>query len=197
MAIIPVYSKIKIISLALIHNGKGPINSLSEGGDYAEAAGDLYDLLYSSEIARGNWRFSVKTHELALLTGVTPQVDYWRYVYLLPADYLKLERLDPALDYMIYQSKQLYSNYNGALVLEYHSLPDESSLPPHFAKYLSYRLAASLAYAISRDKNLAKINTEEADKAYAISQNIDGYSVPYRRVRNIKYIYARGTGVVY
>lgn len=189
------YTKIKIISLALNYLGKGPINTIAGSGEFAEAAEDIYDMLYPSLITDGSWRFAVKTQSLSLLTGVTPEVSNWSYAWQLPADYLEAIRVDPNVNYMIYGSKQLYANTNSSLVLEYFYLPEEESLPPYFVRYLAYYFASDLAYGIARDKELAKVYAEKAKVAFAAGQAADAASHPNIAVQNIRYIAARGTGI--
>lgn len=188
------YTKIKIISLALNYLGKGPINSIAGSGEFAEAAEDVYNLLFPSLITDGSWRFAAKTQELSLLTGVTPQISSWSYAWQLPADYLEAIRLDPSVDYMIYASKQLYANTNSSLVLEYYYQPEEESLPPYFVRFFAYYLASDMAYAIARDKTLAKVYDEKAKIAFAQGQAADAASHPNVSIRKIRYISARGTG---
>jgi hypothetical protein len=184
------YTKIKIISLALVCIGKGPINSIADAGTFAEAAGDIYDLLYPSLLTNGSWRFAVKIQELS--QNITdPIIDSWSYSWQLPADYLELIRLDPFIDYNIF-GKNIYTKTTATnLYAIYYYQPLESVLPPYFVRHFVYQLAADMAWGLARDKNLSKVYEQKANEALMIGQAADARSHPNSAIFNAPYINVR------
>lgn len=185
-----VYTKIKIISLALTFLGKGPINAIADAGEFAETVEDAYDLLYPSIIAEG-WRFATKTQQLTRL-DLTSDLDEWQYIYQLPTDIITIVKIEPRARYMVYGQK-LYTNVSSDLIMEYVFLPDEETLQPYFVRYVAYRLAADMAWSVSRDKQWAAAFESKATQAMVVAQSIEGRSIPntpvefnpYIRVRNV------------
>jgi hypothetical protein len=128
--------------------GRKPITSLSQQSDIVNSADQAFDLLLTSAISIGFWRFATTIAVLQKL-NITPVGGYWAYAYSLPADYLKMVHLWPQLyDFEIYQDAQLYTSFNNSnqpLYIEYNFLPPETMLPAYFIKYFCYELACHLA----------------------------------------------------
>jgi hypothetical protein len=183
-----VYTKIKIISLALTFLGKGPINSVADAGEFAESVEDAYDLLYPSIIAEG-WRFATKTQQLTRL-DLTSDLDEWQFIYQLPVDILTIIKIEPRSRYMVYGTK-LYTNVSSDLIMEYVFLPPEEILPPYFVRYVAYRLAADMAWSVSRDKQWATAFESKATQAMVVAQSIEGRSIPNTPVEFNPYIRVR------
>ena len=186
------YTKIKIISLALVNCGKGPINTIAGAGEFAQAAEDVFDLLYPSLITSGQWRFSVKTQELSR-NVVDPDIN-WAYSWELPADYLAMIRLDPHVNYNIFGTNVYTNTLATNLYAVYFYQPEIEILPPYFVRYFTYQLAADLAWSIARDKALAKVYEEKAQQAFMQGQVIDAKSHPNIAIASAPYVEVRNTG---
>lgn len=192
MATPTTYTKIKIISLALDFLGKGPINSLADAGEFATAAGEIYDLIYPTLIASGDWRFAVKTQELS--RNVTdPEINDWDYSWRLPADFIGLIRLDPNVDFNIFGNDIYTKTLAANLYLIYYFQPDPERLPPYFVTFLAYKIAADYALSTARNIAMAEQLERKALMAFAHGQATDArnhpnsaiWSAPYDDVRNI------------
>lgn len=192
------YTKIKIISLSLINVGKGPVNSIAGAGEFAEAASDVYDLLFPSLITAGDWRFAVKTEELSR-NVIDPEIQEWDYSWELPADFLAMIRLSPAITYNIYGSN-IYtkttatsSSSSTRLRAIYYFQPLAERLPPYFVRFLVYQLSADFAWGIARDKNLAEVYEKKARHALIEGQAIDAKNHPNIAVVSAPYVTVRNT----
>lgn len=157
------FSRVQIISYALTLMGRKPVSSLVNQGDIVTSADQAFDLLLTSALSIGFWRFATTIATLQKLDE-KPIGGYWMYSYMLPADYLKMVRLYPhTYNFELYDNSRLYSNYsagnsvNSAIntnipytsgnqfYIEYVYKPSETLLPPYFVKYFSFELAAYLA----------------------------------------------------
>lgn len=186
-------TRIKIISNAIALLGKGPITTVSSGGQFASFVNNMYDLTISSVLAKGNWRFATALIELSQSVN-EPIVDDWQYIYQLPADYLTLVRLYPDnREFQIYQNKLLYSNYS-ELKLEYRFAPDESRFPVYFEEYFTYYLAVRLAPTAGITGETVKDLAEFANSAYVGAISVDGASHPNVGIPGVPYIDVRGAG---
>jgi hypothetical protein len=147
--------------------GRKPVSSLVNQGDIVTSADQAFDLLLTSALSIGFWRFATTIAVLQKLAE-TPVGGYWMYSYMLPADYLKMVHLYPhTYDFELYNNSRLYSNYSSGnslnnvnnqindpnipymsgnpFYIEYVYRPSETLLPPYFVKYFSFELASYLA----------------------------------------------------
>ena len=193
MATPQTYTKIKIISLALTFLGKGPINSLADGGEFADSAGDIYDLLFPTLITSGDWRFAVTTQELS--QNITaPEIDDWDYSWQLPADFLGLIRLSPHINYNIF-GQNLYTKTTASnLYAIYYYQPEPETLPPYFVIYLAYKIAADLAWSSARSKTTAEAFEKKTIVALQHGQSIDARNHPNIAIGSAPYVEVRNVG---
>jgi hypothetical protein len=161
------FNRVQIISYALTLMGRKPVSSLVNQGDIVTSADQAFDLLLTSALSIGFWRFATTIAVLQKLAE-TPVGGYWMYSYMLPADYLKMVHLYPhTYDFELYNNSRLYSNYSSGnslnnvnnqindpnipymsgnpFYIEYVYRPSETLLPPYFVKYFSFELASYLA----------------------------------------------------
>jgi len=137
-------SKVSIVSQALLQLGHKPISSLSGGDALVTAASEVYDSKIASVLSRSNWRFATQIQQLSQLAETPPP--QWKTAYQLPAGFLKTIRLSPNIyQWDIYAGEKIYTNYQGALYMEYVFLPDVSVWPAHFVDYFPYEISTVLA----------------------------------------------------
>lgn len=152
-------TKTQIISNALLQLGHEPISSLINGDPLTVAAESIYDLKLPAILSRGNWRFAVQIAQLSQLNLTPPKP--WQYVYGLPAGFLKMIQLYPRMyDWDIYNNEQIYTYYNGELLMEYVYQVDVSHFPAYFSDYFSTVIAEYLALT----------NAEKTDYYAALKQ---------------------------
>ncbi len=135
-----------IISNSVVQLGHKPIQSLDNADDLVISAEQAYNMLLPSILSSGNWRFATQIAQLSQLNETPPVDFYWTTVYQLPAGYLSNIRVYPQnYDYDIYTNNRLYTNWNGAVWMEYTFLVDPAHLPASFVNYFVYEIAAYLA----------------------------------------------------
>ncbi|MDX2368820.1 MAG: hypothetical protein QNK36_10510 [Colwellia sp.] len=139
-------SKVQVISNAIAILGHSPIVNLDEGDDLVVAAEQAYDMLLPSVLSQSNWRFAVQIQQLSLLVETLPTEVPWKYVYALPADFIKTIRVIPqSYDWEIFQNKRIYSNVTGPFFMEYVFQPSESLVPLYFWHYFTHEVAGYLS----------------------------------------------------
>ena len=175
------FSRVQIISYSLTLMGRKPVSSLTNQGDIVTSADQAFDLLLTSALSIGFWRFATTIATLQKLDE-TPVGGYWMYSYMLPANYLKLVRLYPhTYNFEMYDNSRMYSNYNNKFqpfYLEYVYKPDETLLPPYFIKYFSFELASYLALSNAQAPDyLSEIERRRAIEL-SIAQAADAQNRP-------------------
>lgn len=187
------FTKVQIISNALTLLGKGPITTISEAGEFAQAVEQAFDYLYPSAISKNAWRFATKIQQLSL-TVDTPLVDRWQYIYQLPPDYLSLVRLyNNTLDFQIYEDK-LYTNVGSTspIYIEYRFLPEVTALPSYFVEFFTYLLAENYATSISNQEHYIQIMSQKARLSLSEALAADSQSHPNEGIKHYPYINVRG-----
>ena len=149
-------SKISIISKALVLCGETPLNALSDDRYGATVGGNLFELLYESELQSNRWRFAMKKGACSQL-NVTPLNEY-QYAYQLPSDLLLLVGAYPSTAYEVYGDR-IYSN-NSSCEIEYMFKPEVSQLPAYFSLLMTYAMARDMINPI----------TESVDKQTKMNQ---------------------------
>lgn len=147
------YSKIGMISSALVLIGETPLQSLSDDRYGAQVGSDLFDMLYETEIQSNRWRFSCAKKALGRL-NVTP-LNEWQYAYALPSDMLLPLGVFPRASYEIYADR-IYTNRT-SIDLEYQFKPELSKLPAYFALLMAYALARDMVKPITESDTAVTI----------------------------------------
>lgn len=169
---IETYSKIDIISKALILCGETPLNSLSDDRYGATVGAALFDMLYESEIQSGSWRFASKKAALSRL--VAAPLNQWKYQFQLPTDMLVPVGVYPVdLNYEIYADK-LYTDRT-SIDLDYRFKPEPTAAPAYFSLMMVLALAKFMIKPITEsDKAAAEIearyNVQRSVALYADAQ---------------------------
>lgn len=187
-------SKTQIISNALAILGKKIITNLGTD-DITNAAEQAFDMLYPAEIEIGKWRFATTLQQLSLVNAVPLTVRY-RYIFKLPADYLKLINIQPQMwDFEIYENKQLYCNFQGPLFIEYQFLPDISQLTYSFCAYMAYLVAEYLCLSNAQSVQYAQYLTPKVEFYRAVSKAADSQNRPQTPLQSHPAISNRFVGV--
>lgn len=147
-------TKISIIQNAVNLLNTGTIVSIADTDDFAVSAENTFDYLLEDDISNNNWRFATVMVPLSRLVQVPPIPEY-KYIYLLPANYLTLHRLWPAdKNYMIMQNKEMYAN-GASYVAEYRLIPHVSRLPAYYVKYFIELLVTRYALTGAGSEDLS------------------------------------------
>lgn len=147
------YSKIGMISSALILIGEKPLQSLSDDRYGATVGSNLFDVLYETELQANRWRFSCTKASLGRLTAAP--LNEWQYAYQLPAEMLLPLGVFPRAPYEIYADR-IYTNAT-SVDLEYQFKPEINKLPAYFALLLTYALARDMVKPITESDTAVQV----------------------------------------
>jgi len=170
-------TKVQIISQALMQLGHKPISSLSGGDALVVAADQIYDMKITSCLSRSNWRFATQIQQLSQLAETPPP--QWKTAYALPAGYLKTIRVMPNIYvWDIYADLKLYTQFEGALYMEYIFLPDVSLFPSYFADYFTYEISTALALSNAQKAEYYPLLNTQRVQMQGLAMAIDSQNRP-------------------
>lgn len=187
-------TKTKIVSNAVGFLGNQPITSLNTNNDLVRSAEQAYDFLLPDVLSRNNWRFACQIVQLSELVDTPPT--YWKAIYQLPADFLKLIRLYPQnYSFEIYEGDKLYSMYSGQeLFIEYLFQPSEALFPQYFSVLMSLEVAAYLAMSNAEKTEYYSAIEQRRINAMAMAAAIDNQNRPNFSLANFPVITDRNIG---
>lgn len=172
-------SKTTIVSLAIMLLGHKPIITLDNADDLTVAADQAYDLLLPSVLSSGNWRFATQIAQLSETPEIPPTGSYWTKTYLLPAGYLSNTRIYPQnYTYDIYSNDRIFTNWNGAVWMEYTYMVEANNLPSHFVNYFVYEIAAFLALNSAQKPEYYSVLEAKRKEQRGMAAAIDAKSRP-------------------
>ena len=170
-------TKVQIVSQALMKLGHKPISSLSGGDALVTAADSVYDFKITSVLSRSNWRFAVQIQQLSQLAEAPPS--QWKTAYQLPAGFIKTIRLWPNIyEWDIYANQKIYTQYAGALSMEYVFLPDVSLWPQYFSDYFAAEVATALALSNAQKAEYYPLLNQERLQLQGLAMAIDAQNRP-------------------
>lgn len=181
------FSKVQLISNALILLGDSPISSLTVPGAGAEAGANLYESSYLSILSSHRWNFATKKALLSRLTEA-PQNEY-QYQYQLPVDMVMLITTYPASTYRILGDK-LYSD-SPSVEIDYIYKVTEDKFPSYFIKAFEYYLAVQLAIPVTEDYNKYELMQRGYERESRNARYADAQSAPATPIQDDPYIRVR------
>lgn len=173
-------TKAEIISLAFTKLGRQPIADadLISGPPEVKAAVLEYELLRDNALAVHPWRFSTLTVTLQKLTDAPPVAEF-SAAFMLPADYIQLERIRPLLPYRMFEN-MIYVNAE-ALQLDYRSNLGELAelkFPKWFTLYMVYHLASNIAMMVTQNVQIAESWGKVAGEQLLRARYLDSIQQP-------------------
>lgn len=152
--------------------GESTILALSEDSK----AGRLCNLIYSDTrdavLREHPWNFAIKRVELALLT-TTPPFEF-DFQHQLPADYLKVIRIDDDLAEFRIEGGKLLSN-NSKVFIEYVSrITDTTQFDSLFTEVLAVRIGAKLSLNLSDNNTLTQLMEQKYRDRLKQAKSMDG-----------------------
>ncbi|HEY2068278.1 MAG TPA: hypothetical protein VGG48_01890 [Rhizomicrobium sp.] len=144
-----------IANIALIELGESPITDISENRTPAILCRTRYDDVRQGVIREHPWNCTKKY--VVLATQVTAPPFKWQSAFLLPPDYIRMNRIDDDLDAewevaACDAGNVLYTDQGAPLNLIYHfDLQDPTRFDPKMAQCIGYTLALEIGPRIVRD----------------------------------------------
>ena len=150
--------KLKIFNSALRQAQAPRIARLDEQSASSVACSDLYDPIYDQTMAEFEWPWNRARGNLTV-DATAPLGDTWEARYPVPADFLRLHKIDTAGvdEYYIEGSFILCNDTTGPITIVY--FQDDipiTSASINFQRLVEKRLASALASDLSHDRTLSR-----------------------------------------
>jgi hypothetical protein len=192
-------SEVDICNRALDEIGSDPIMSLTDDTREANLCNRLYPLARDELLRKSNWNFAIK--RVSLPQDATAPASQYAYQFVLPADYIKLKgfyRQGDLLygheDYSPFFQKEgnrILTNDTAVDLIYVARVADVNLFDNLFIEALALRMASSLAYSISNNRQLMETLKSLADIKLREAIASDGQESPQRRIRRSKWLTAR------
>lgn len=162
-------SEVSICNLALTMLSTARISSLSEDSENARKCNSIYDDTRDGLFAEHDWNFLRAERELASTTDDPELSDNWTEVYQIPADCLRVIRMEYDYPFAIFEDK-LYCNVDSAKIEYIKKITDPEKFSSGFVNALAAKIAAILAYGITQNATLAQTMFDLAEKSLKIAK---------------------------
>lgn len=164
-------SETEIVNSALIKIGADTVISIDDDVETARKAKQQYPVLRDALLRGHPWNFATRRATLAQLVPDPPFGFNKRYQ--LPTDFLRVLSIgDDSIKYAI-ESDELLTD-EGAVELVYVArIIDPNEFDASFREVLAFRLAADLAYKISKNAQLAQNLHQLADRELGLARTFD------------------------
>lgn len=181
---------VEICSRALILIGDQPIASLTEQSVRASVCKNLYPIARREMLRRHTWNCAIKRVILAPLAG-SPAFG-WSNWFAKPGDFLRLLDVGGCAqeDYE-FESNRILANAT-ALSIRYVADVTEGNWDASLTDVMTMRMAADLAYPITKSTSLAQLKQAEYRDALRIAKAIDGQENPSEQFGDSPFLSARG-----
>jgi len=161
-------------ALALL--GGTRINDINETSEEAQRCADLFPIIYRDTLSRATWNFALNLQELVVPVGVFARPDY-KNVFRLPTDCFKLVEVLEGGDFDIV-ANNIYTDADTCTVKYITEQLDTSRWTPSFTQLMVYRLAAELAYVITKSDSRAQTLEAKAAAQMKVARANDSAETP-------------------
>ena len=145
-------SDTSIANLALVRLGQTKITSLTEDNSRAEAISLVFDDARESVLRSSSWNFATK--RAALQQNADAPAFGYDYSYNLPADFLKLKRMQNLSSDFRIEGRKLITSESSVNIVYIANEKDSSMYDSLFVKAMSFRLAADTCKTLTGDDQL-------------------------------------------
>lgn len=146
-------SQVEIANFAIIQLGGNPISSLTEDTNEAKVIKAIWDQSRRELLRTNSWNFAIKRQLLA--QSVTPPGYDFSYRYALPSDLIRTIQVYNDSDYKI-EGRFVITNSQSCSLKYVADIKDVNEWSSDFCSLMSMKLAADIAYAITKNETLAK-----------------------------------------
>lgn len=148
-------SAVSTANMALVKLGQEPITSLTQDTKNARLVNAVFEMCRNEVLEGHPWYFATKTVELASVDGVEDSLEIWQFVYEKPADFLKMiHGADWKQEFEI-RDGYLMANEEPLKIKYIFECSNPGLWSYSFAQCLSWRIAAEIAYAVTKSNTVA------------------------------------------
>lgn len=181
---------VEICSKALILVGDKPIASLTEQSTRAAVCNNLYPLAKRDVLRVHLWNCAIKRVQLPALAG-KPAFG-WSNWFAKPGDWLRLIDVGNCgnEDYA-FEGNRILANQT-TLQIRYVAEVTEGNWDASLTDTMIKRMAADLAYPITKSTSLAQVKQQEYQVMLRLAKAIDGQENPPEQFGDSPFISVRG-----
>jgi len=170
-------SQVEICNLALRSLGAVSIAAIDEDSENAWKMSAGYNMYLRALLRSHPWSFAKKETTLSQLAEV-PVLEDYAHIYELPPDFVRLNKTSVEPDYSHkIKGRRLYSNADAVKIEYVYFCTDPTQYDDAFVEAFAAKLAAELAYSITRDKDVEKIRKQEFMIKLNYAKSMNGQEV--------------------
>lgn len=147
-------SELSVSNGALVKLGQEPISSLTQDTKNARLCNAVFSICRNEVLEGHPWSFATKTAELASVV-VEDTMSEYTYVYEKPADMLKMIRGEDWKQEFEIRDAYLMANDEPLYIKYLFECTNTGLWTYSFAQCLSWRIAAEIAYAVTKSNTVA------------------------------------------
>lgn len=165
-------TRIEIIQMAVRRLAETPGNTI-ENSEANALANQWFDQVYSELLIEHLWLFSLRQISPALVDD-GDVYDNLKYKYMLPNNFLGVIETNPEnIEYKCI-GKYLFSDYDSIVDIKIKYKPEVADMPEWFVIVMNAKLAASIAYSLSRKSDMTQYLDHQSRELIAKYHMYDG-----------------------
>jgi len=162
-------SDVSICNLALTMLSTGRISSLTEDSENARRCNAIYESTRDALLAEHNWNFARAERTASASTNEVVLLDNWTEVHQIPNDCLRIIRVENDYPFSVYEDK-IFSNVETLRIEYIKKITDPQKFSFGFVEALAAKIAAILAYGITRNASFASGIVQYAEDRLKIAK---------------------------
>ena len=148
-------SKVRVANRAIIKVGGNPINAFDENSPEARAINAAYPEVRDEVLCEDLWTFAQKRANLVQLDEDPVWTDDdMSVIYAKPSDYLKMNFKNISFAKVKVEEAGILSDSEGLGILYTARIDDPTKYFPSFTTALVYKLAAEIAFTLTKSRTL-------------------------------------------
>lgn len=168
-------TQVSICNSALAKVGQSPIQSLSQDTRAAQLLNGIFDQIQDEFLAQHPWNFAIKREQITANASVP--VYEFDYTFDLPSDCLRV--LDQEADDVdlepkwVVEGRTILANDPTLNIRFIYRNVDFSAWNPAAAEAFAWRLAVSVAYALTQSSDREKACMQQYQAALSLARSVD------------------------
>ena len=185
-------SKVSICNMALRRVGEQTISALDDGSKNANICNDFFEDVLQQVLRAHPWNFALARTELAL--SATAPAYGWDNQYLLPADCLRVLRMEDFKTVFVVESDYLLTDNTEAKILYIKYLTDMTLLDPLAVKVLYLSLGVEFSYNLTENNTILGGLMQQLEQAWRDARCMDAQEGTPMVSDNSDWVNARYSG---
>jgi hypothetical protein len=162
--------QLQIINVALSRIGANELTSLTQGTTEQKLAVNMWDIARRSSLRDHTWNFAIQDVELNQISGYSGFE--FQYAYQLPSDCVRLLQVYGNPIYKV-QGRKILTDQSIAKIKYVKDVVDSSEWDASFDDVMAQRLAADMAYALTKSQATADSMFAIYDRKLKSARHID------------------------